>query len=340
MLAETARALSEKNITFHEYLITQAMGIDSSAGVRYGQEATAGRQQMKRYSTTDLNDGRNSPGIYESLSFIQEGASRHDLPTLEDRTGYQYYGIRFLLESAARHGEEVKTLVCGLRRELIQKAAVFSENDPVHLRMRYARDPEDPTLSINQFRRSRSPIRGILKVDKKAGEALTSADIEPNPAGTEYQVIEQVVENWFPLVEPTLSVTRPLGYIVPFSHPDVIETLVKHGLELHLFIADFPLETEAYQVTDIVPAEYDYLPPERIEVEKKSVRTVARRGDIYVPCAQPAANLVPCLLEPQSQYGLIRYWAYKLVPEKGDVFPILRVTKTGDLPLVPYRGWH
>ncbi len=340
MLAETARALSEKNITFHEYLITQVMGIDSSAGVRYGQEAAAGRQQMKRYSTTDLNDGRNSPGIYESLSFIQEGASRHDLPTLEERTGYQYYGIRFLLESAARHGEEVKTLVRGLRRELIQKAAVFSENNPVHLRMRYARDPEDSTLTIKQFRRSRSPIRGILKVDKKAGEALTSADIEPNPAGTEYQVIEQVVENWFPLVEPILSVTRPLGYIVPAAHPDVIETLVKHGLELHLFTADFPLETEAYQVTDIVPAEYDYLPPKRIEVEKKSVRTVARRGDIYVPCAQPAANLVPCLLEPQSQYGLIRYWAYKLVPEKGDVFPFLRVTKTGDMPLVPYRGWY
>lgn len=340
MLAETARALSEKNITFHEYLITQAMGIDSSAGVRYGQETMAGRQQMKRYSTTDLNDGRNSPGIYETLSFIQEGASRHDLPTLEERTAYQYYGIRFLLESAARHGEEIKTLVRGLRRELAETSAVFAEDDLVHLRMRYARDPEDPTLTIKQFRRSRSPIRGILKVDKKAGEALTSADIEPNPPGTEYQVIEQVVENWFPLVLPTVSVARPLGYIVPAGHPEVIETLVKHGLELSVFTADFPLETEVYQITDIVPGEYDYLPPERIEVEKKGMKNVARRGDIYVPCAQPAANLIPCLLEPQSQYGLIRYWAYKLVPEKGDVFPFLRVTDRGDMPLVTYRGWH
>jgi hypothetical protein len=120
----------------------------------------------------------------------------------------------------------------------------------------------------------------------------------------------------------------------------VIETLVRHGLRLHLFTADFPLETEAYQVSDIVEAEYDYLPPEKIEVERKALKTVASRGDIFVSCAQPAANLIPCLLEPQSQYGLIRYWAYKLVPEKGDVFPFLRVITALDLPVVPYRGWR
>ncbi|MFA9453167.1 MAG: M14 family zinc carboxypeptidase [Candidatus Aminicenantaceae bacterium] len=340
LLVETAQALAARNITFHEYLITQAMGIDSSAGVSYGREDTAGRQQMKRFSTTDLNDGRNSLGIYETLSFIQEGASRHDLATLEERTGYQYFGIRFLLESAARHGQEINALVRGLRSELEAKASVYTEDDLVHLRMRYASDPGDPILTIQEYRRSRSPIRGILTVDKKAGDPLTAADIRPNPSGAEYQLIERVVDNWFPLVEPTLSVERPLGYIVPALHQDVIETLVKHGLELHLFTTDFTLETEAYQIADIVSAQYDYLPPEKIVVENTAVMVVAKRGDIYVPCAQPAANLIPCLLEPQSQYGLIRYWMYRLVPEKGDVFPFLRVTKPGDLPLIPYRSWR
>jgi hypothetical protein len=50
---------------------------------------------MKRYSTTDLNDGRNSPGIYETFSFVREVASKYDIETLEVRTRYQYYGIRF-----------------------------------------------------------------------------------------------------------------------------------------------------------------------------------------------------------------------------------------------------
>jgi len=340
LLAEVAQHLEDKRITFHEYLITQTMGIDSSAGVSYGRGETAGRQRMKRYSTTDLNDGRNSPGIYETLSFIQEGASRHDLTTLRERTEYQYFGIRFLLESVARHGQEIMDLVRGRRRELLEKASTFTPDDQVHLRMRYARDPEEPTLTIKQFRRSRSPIRGILKVDKKAGDPLTLADIIPHSGDPEYQIIEQVEENWFPLVEPIISVARPLGYMVPARYQDVIDTLRKHGLELMLFEQDCPLEVEAYQITDILPAEYDYLPPQKIEVEKSEMGTTARRGDIYVSCAQPAANLIPCLLEPQSQYGLIRYWKYKLVPQKGDIFPFSRVMNQSALPLIGYRDWR
>ncbi len=340
MLAEVERALTEKKITFHEYLITQAMGIDSSAGVGYGWAETAGRQMMKRFSTTDLNDGRNSPGIYETLSFIQEGASRHDLASLEERTDYQYYGIRFLLESVTRNGDRINGLVRGLRHELINRASACDDEDLVHLRMQYARDPQQPTLTIRQFQRSRSPIRGILRVDKKAGDPLTADDIAPNPARSEYQVVEEVIENWFPLVEPTLSVVRPVGYVIPASHADVVETLLRHGLGLEVFTADFPLQVEAYQVTGVVPARFDYLAPEKLDVEKKTWMAIAKKGDIYISCAQPGANLIPCLLEPQSQYGLIRYWTYKLVPEKGDVFPFYRVIQAGDLPVVRYRDWR
>jgi hypothetical protein len=339
LISEVAEALAKQKITFHEYLITQAMGIDSSAGVSYGSEDTAGRQMMKRYSTTDLNDGRNSPGIYETLSFIQEGASRHDLATLRARTDYQYFGIRFMLESVALHGKEINTLVRKLRTDLVSRAASFSGEDLVHLRMHYARDLEQPTLSIQQFQSSRSPIRGILKVDKKAGEAITSAEMAPNPAGPDYEIREEVIENWFPLVEPTVSVSRPLGYIIPSAHEDVVDTLLRHGIRLQFFTKDAPLEIEAYQITDIIPAQYDYLPPSKIEVEQKTLQTIAKRGDIYVSCEQPAANLIPSLLEPQSQYGLIRYWMYRLVPEKGDVFPFFRVTKSADLPLIPFRNW-
>jgi hypothetical protein len=52
---------------------------------------------------------------------------------------------------------------------------------------------------------------------------------------------------------------------------------------------------------------------------------------------QPAANLIPSLLEPQSEYGLIRYRVYKLVPEVGATFPILRVRKGVRVPVVAYR---
>jgi hypothetical protein len=86
-------------------------------------------------------------------------------------------------------------------------------------------------------------------------------------------------------------------------------------------------------------ARFDYLPPERIEVEARDLRTLARKGDFHVSCAQPGASLVAALLEPQSQYGLIRYSRYGLAPEKGDLFAVLRITKPQEIAVVPYRGW-
>ena len=339
ILAEVWKKLDMKGITYHEYLITQPMGIDSSAGVQYRQEDLEGRDEMKRYSTTDLNDGRNSLGIYETLSFIQEGASHHDLKTLKERTNYQYYGIRYFAESIAGHGEEIISLVSGLRKKLLVKAKVFSEDDLVHLRMQYARDKKEPELTIQKFERMEVPIRGILKVDKKAGDPLARDEITPYSYPSELKVVKEIVTNWFPLVEPTLSVPRPLGYVIPAKHLGVVEILLSHSIKVEMFTKDIHLEIESYLTKEIVPATDDYLPPRKIEVEKKKLQTIIKRGDFYVSCAQWGANLIPCLLEPQTQYGFIRYWKFKLVPEVGDMFPFYRFVGKKKLPLISYKNW-
>lgn len=339
ILAEVEEKLNREGITFHEYLITQEMGIDSSAGVTYRAEDLEGREEMKRYSTTDLNDGRNSPGIYETLSFIQEGASRHDIETLKDRTRYQYFGIRFLAESVALHGKETLKLVRSLRAELLNKALTYSDKDLVHLRMKYARNPHEPTLTIKKFERSRSPIRGILNVDKKAGDTVMSSELDRYPYPRETQVVEEVVTNWFPEVESINSVRRPLGYIIPAVHQNVLETLLRHGIQVQAFTKDVRLLVESYQIGEVHPAEYDYLPPMKIDVSKKTHHVIAKKGDVYVSSAQPGANLIPCLLEPQSQYGLIRYWKFNLVLEKGNIYPFFRITTKQEMPLVPYKNW-
>jgi hypothetical protein len=141
-------------------------------------------------------------------------------------------------------------------------------------------------------------------------------------------------------VEPTLSVPRPLGYIIPAKHLDVVETLLRHDIKVEMFSKDIHLEIESYQTKEVVPAGDDYLPPQKIEVEKKKLQTIIKRGDFYVSCAQWGANLVPCLLEPQSQYGFIRYRKFKLVPEVGDIFPFYRFVGKKALPLIPYKNWR
>lgn len=340
LLAEIEKALKKKNIAFHEYLVTEDLGLDTSSGAAYAQGPSGPREEMKRFSTSDLNDGRNSLGIFETLSFIQEGASRHDLVTLGARTAWQYQGLRAWLESVAGHAADVLEMVRRDRARLLERAAVRAAADPVHLRMKFARDPKEPQLLLKAFETVESPVRGVLKFDKKAGETLTAADIAPYPAPRNVKIVDEVVKNWFPNVEPTLSVARPRGYILRGDRLDIVETLLGLGVEVGLIVGDGVASAEAYDVKEIVPAGLDYLAPEKLEVAARAVEVPVRKGDFYVDCVQPAANLVPCLLEPQSEFGLIRYWKFKLVPEAGGVFEILRFTGRTAPAVVPYKRWE
>ncbi len=342
VLAEVEKSLKKRNVTFYEYLVTEALGIDTSSGAARPEQGRGRREQMKRFSTTDLNDGRNSLGIFETLSFIQEGASRHDLETLRDRTTWQYHGLRAFLESVAGHAPEVLKMVLGDRARLLERAASRTDGDVVHLRMRYARDPAVPQLVLKRFERGEAPAAGrVLRVDKKAGEAVTAADFVPSAGPSSApRAVDDVVEHWFPNVEPTLSVGRPRGYVVRGDRADIVETLLGLGVEVGMFAKDVLLDVEIYEASAVEPSAVDYEAPAKIDVTATSARVPVKRGDFYVSCVQPAANLVPCLLEPQSDYGLIRYWKFKLVPEAGGLFEVLRYEGRADPAVIPYKPWR
>ncbi|MCX8160872.1 MAG: DUF2817 domain-containing protein [Candidatus Saccharicenans sp.] len=337
IMKEIEKKLARKKITFHEYLVSEVLGMDTSSGARVVQEEN--REMMLRFSTTDLNDGRNSLGIYETLAFIQEGASRHDLASLEARTGWQYEGLRALLEVVAEHPEEMLRLVKKLRADLLTRARQRSGDDPVHLKMAYVRDPNQPQLELKAFESTSSNIRGILKVDKKAGDYLLADDIAPYQGPSRLKVVTRVEKNWFPLVESRLAIRRPSGYIIPADRTDLAEVLVQHGIRLQILEKAAQVEVTGYKTIEVVPARADYLAPEKLEVQPEKLKIPLKRGDFYVSCQQPAANLIPCLLEPQSEYGLIRYFGFKLVPEAGDYFSIYRIEEPVTLPLVDYKSW-
>jgi hypothetical protein len=295
---------------------------------------------MKRFSTTDLNDGRNSLGIFETLSFIQEGASRHDLETLKARTTWQYHGLRAFLESVAGHAPEIAKLVAGRRAALFERAAARAASDLVHLRMAYVRDPAVPRLHLKRFERGEAPAAArVLRVDKKAGETVAASDFVPTAAPGGAKVVDEIVEHWFPDVEPTLSVIRPRGYVVRGDRHDIVETLLALGVEVGMFAGDVLLDAEVYEVKSVTPSPADYEAPEAIDVEARAAKVPVKKGDFYVPCVQPAANLVPCLLEPQSAFGLVRYWKFKLVPDPGGLFVVLRYAGKDDPAVIPFKRW-
>lgn len=301
---DTEALVRSKGYTWHEYLVTEAMGSQGAAGA--AEPTGANLEMLTRPSTVDLNDGRNGPGIYETISFIQEGASRHDIATLEDRTTYQYLGVQGFVQSIARHAARARDLVIASRAALIEKAGAPAPGDLVHLRMAHARDPKDPQTTIQHFEEGK---------------------------GTGSKVTSEVVTNWFPAVRPTVSVQRAYGYIIPAAHQDVVATLAAHQIAVQTFTADVAVDVERYVVDDITPSAEDYVAPERIAVTRQAAKVTIGKGDYYVSGAQPAANLIPNLLEPQAEFGLIRYRMYNLVPRTGATFPIVRVGKRQALPL-------
>jgi hypothetical protein len=302
------RRVEADGFTWHEYLVTDSPGSGRSSGAASRVGTGRSGDVIVRYSTPDLNDGRNGPGIYETLSFIQEGASRHDLATLEARTRWQYSGILGLVEAVKSNAAKVNSLVRTRRKELIRTARKMGSSNVVHLRMEYVRDPKNPELPLKRFERG---------------------------AGTEQKVVDEVVTNWLPVVESRLSVPRAPGYLVPAALTAVVRTLQDHGIKFVALPRDTALEAEAYRVKELAPAAEDYLPPAKMVVERGRIRFSAKAGDYYVPGDQPAANLIPGLLEPESEFGLIRYRAYGLVPAPGAEFPVVRTVKALRLSTPP-----
>ena len=192
---------------------------------------------------------------------------------------------------------------------------------------------------MNEYETATAEVAGVLTTDKKAGEAVLATELAAYPHPARQKVVAKTVENWFPRVIAKLGVARPLAYVIPARYEEVVETLLRHGVEVSTFTRDVELQVEGYWTNKVTPAKYDYLPPEEIEVNKKTISLLCKAGDYYISCAQPAANLLPCLLEPQSDYGMIRYWKYRLVPEQDHYFAFYRVERPQQPAIMPYQQW-
>ncbi len=73
---------------------------------------TDGPDARFRYSTTALNDGRNSMGIYNSLSFLIEGKNGLTVEeNIRERARQQLETMKAFLMFASENATEVKALV-------------------------------------------------------------------------------------------------------------------------------------------------------------------------------------------------------------------------------------
>ncbi len=315
-----------------EYLIQTTMDdLPSSGAVPEG--LTDPGEEIFRRSTTDINDGRNSFGIFNTLSFIQEISGNNDLEGYRDRSRWAFEGLSAFLRTVYDNSREIKALIALCRADLIRNAGGEDPGNLIHLRTIYARDPQQTVLKRKNYVKEDAAVIGVATRDIKAQEPVSRGDLQRT--GRRPRVEETEIRNWFPRVESLVTCERPLGYVVPAARRDVIALLQKLGVKVYCFERGGMLDVDACLVDDIIQGTADYVPPQRIAVSVLQLQVPVQRGDHWVPLNQLAANLLPLLLEPQSDLGLIRFRSFDLGMKKGDTFPIYRVMQAPKVPYMP-----
>lgn len=130
-------------------------------------------------------------------------------------------------------------------------------------------------------------------------------------------------------VKPTLTVERSHGYLIPARFTEAIQTLQRHGADIHELREDIELDIESYQIAAVDVAARPFQNHQLVSVEAtpKPGRRMIPAGTAFVRTsgAHPLVNLVPYLLEPQSEDGLTTWGFFNDGLRPGGEFPVLRL---------------
>lgn len=119
--------------------------------------------------------------------------------------------------------------------------------------------------------------------------------------------IDQV--NYFGQFEATLESTLPSGYIIPAEFSSIAEHLQKLGVKVEKLKKSATFRGESFQVEKFSTAARKFEGHAMGSVEGKFVSATQKfkKGDYKVDLAQPLANLIFYVLEPQSDDGLVTW---------------------------------
>ncbi len=286
-IPETGKAIEQDGFRFHRYIVGNPF-----------------EEGVVRFSTTAINDGRQSMGIYNSLSFIIEGKRYGNLINeIEKRTKGQVSAILNFLKTSDRHAGEMLSIVRQSRLRM-------SDVDQSLIQMEYFAVEESPTLNFPVF-----DLKSWTHTDRD-------------------------LEHFKPLVKVKKSVTKPAAYSFAASETKLIELLRRHRIPMQSLKDTQQTETETYLVKHVTKAIDEEKPTYTIDLDKRIQLETLQKGTIIVPVSGTASNLIPLLLEPESTWGIVspratgkyRFKSYLL---EGKPYPVKRLPSIEQLDSEP-----
>lgn len=248
-----------------------------------------GKERM-RFSTVDINDGRNSFGVYNTLSFILEGKNgKNSSDNINHRKTGQYIAIKGLLDFVFSNAEKIKEEVNSSRKSLIDS----NTTEKAIIRMEH--------------------IKGSKSVD-----SLTYLSLKSGRDTTVY------LPEFHDSVKTILSVKIPKAYLIHESDSNLVNFLKNHNIQYENYETSPDDEIYQYIILDREKSVDEELENYFVNVERFKISP----GNIdqkylLIPMNQPASKMLIQAFEPQSMLGLIQYDEYEYLLSES--YPILRL---------------
>ncbi len=289
-VSEKIRNLSKNEVLPYLQNYIQKAGFSSFTYCPGGPPET----DYLRYSTFDINDGRQSLGIQNSLSFIQEGMNGKDdfLENMQARAYSQMTGMFALLDYVYLNDKKITKLIHSQRKKLTRA----TKNELVSIQMQHIKNGEKihlPVLSLE--------------------------------SGNDSIIIS---ENFNPVVKSLHDVQKPDGYLIPADCKKLVDWAKRHALITTEYHPSNNLQIEQYLILGVDSIDFEGDIVVNPQVEKSIFTGKAENGEfIYIPLNQLKSNLIVAALEPKSILGLVTYLSFQDLLEIGKVFPVRRVVK-------------
>ena len=266
----------ERNFTFHNYILGGPPEIN-----------------LMRYSTYDINDGRQSLGILNSFSFIQEGKNGKDsIDNIQRRTEGQFKGMAAFLGFASMNKDKIKSLVNEERSKLI----LGTSRDSVAVQMQH----------VSTGEKLKIPLRSLYS--------------------DEDSII--TVNDFRPVVKSIYNVSRPLGYLIPKNNSRLYNWAIRQNLTIEDFEYTQNQIVQQYFVNEIDSIDFEgYTVVNPILSQTNVDHKIDPADYFFIQTNQLKNNLIVTALEPKSILGLVTYEEFSDLLKAGEFFPVLRVTK-------------
>jgi hypothetical protein len=247
-----------------------------------------------RHSTFDINDGRQSFGIQNTLSFIQEGLNGEDVfkDRLQHRALGQLTGMRALLEFSYQNKKQIKAMVFSQRKRLLSE----KQGIDVAIQMEHVKNGKKHQLPVYSYS---TGVDSII-----------------------------VVNDYRPVVKSIYNVKKPEGYLIPKSLPELVAWSQRQALKTQAVSSLKKYKVEQYDVVSIDSMDFegDMIINPNVTVSELTT-TINFDNYLFIPTNQLKGNLIVTALEPKSELGLITYSSYRHLLKEKEMFPVLRVVK-------------